>query len=129
MRKHNRGFDSTTFKVIGVVVIFILILFICDPARGAEVEGPNAYDYVHELVNGDFGLSNNKRDILVNDLDFAITLIKYTTNRIENFDSVNGLHNLELRKAALLELINKTKHIHTSVIDAIIIFVKNHKGI
>lgn len=133
MRKYNKNFDSTTFKVIGIVVIFILILFICDPARGSDdyrdLSDENTYDYIEELINSDFGLSNNERNILVNDLDFVTALIAYTTNRIKNFDSVNGLHNLELREAALLELIERTKHIHASVIDAIIIFVKNHRGV
>lgn len=126
----GRGFDTTTFKVIGVVLIFVLTLFLCSPAKGSnDVTGVNIEYYVYKLIHGDYGVSNNERNTLVNDLDFAVALVNYTNERVINFDSLNGLHNLELRKAALLELVNEANHIHKSVIYEIICFVKNHKGL
>jgi hypothetical protein len=121
--------DSNTFKIFGIIIIAVLVLFLCDPARGEGVEPVDTWNPVHELLNRDFGVHNAERYRLVNELDVVLVLIEYTKGRIDNFDSENGLDNLDVRINALLELIDNTKRAHTSIIWDIIWFVKNHSGI
>ena len=126
--------DSTTFKVFGIVTIFILTLFLCDPARGAGAEPLNAeplntWDAVHELIHGDYGVANVERGALVAELDTVLALVKYTEARIDNFDFENGLDNLDARINALLELIKGTDRALESIVREVTLFVKNHKGV
>ena len=126
--------DSTTFKVFGIVTIFILTLFLCDPARGAGVEPLNAepintWSAVHELIHSDYGVANVERNTLVAELDTVLALVKYTEARIDNFDSENGLDNLDARINALLELIKGTDRALESIVREVTWFVKNHKGV
>ena len=131
--------DSTTFKVFGIVIIFILTLFLCDPARSAGVEPLNAeplnaepvntWDAVHELIHGDYGAANVERNALVAELDTVLALVKYTEARIDNFDFENGLDNLDARINALLELIKGTDRALESIVREVTLFVKNHKGV
>lgn len=114
---------------MGIITIFIFILFLCDPAKGEDIKPVNTWNAVHELVNGDYGVDNAARYALVVELDTVLALVKYTTDRIDSFDSENGLDNLEARKTALLELIERTNHAYKSVLRDITWFVKNHKGV
>ena len=126
--------DSTTFKVFGIVTIFILTLFLCDPAKGTgpeplNAEPVNTWDVVHELIHGDYGVANVERNALVAELDTVLALVKYTEGRIDNFDFENGLDNLDARINALLELIKGTSHALDSIIGEVTLFVKKHNGI
>ena len=121
--------DLTTFKVFGIVTIFILTLFLCDPAKGADAETVNTWSAVHELIHGDYGVANVERNALVAELDTVLALVKYTEARIDNFDFENGLDNLDARINALLELIKGADHALNSIVREVTLFVKNHKGV
>jgi hypothetical protein len=121
--------DSTTFKVFGIIIIIVLVLFLCDPARGEDVKPVDTWNAVHELLHGDYGIDNVERNRLVNEYAAVLALVGYTEDRINNFDSENGLDNLDIRINALLELIDSTSSAYESVIRDITWFVKNHKGI
>lgn len=121
--------ESTTFKVFGLIVIFVLLLFLCDPARGADVKPVNTWDAVHELLHNDYGAANAERNALVAELDAVRALVRYVEGRIDNFDIEHGLDNLDARINALYELIKKTDNALKSITREITWFVKNHKGI
>ena len=121
--------ESTTFKVFGLIIIFALLLFLCDPARCAGVKPVNTWDAVHELIHGDYGVANAERAALVAELDVVLALVEYTEGRIDNFDIEHGLDNLDARINALFELIKKTSHALESISREVTWFVKNHKGI
>lgn len=127
----NTKFDGVAFKLIGVVVIFVLLLFLCDPARGEsltaeDVAEVNTWNPVHELHHKDYGAANSERDRLIIEYEVIAALAAYTWERIDNFDAVNGLDNLDVRKKALLELITETNHVYLGLIREITWFVKNH---
>ena len=123
--------ESPTFKVFGLIIIFVLLLFLCDPARGAGVEPldaepVNTWDAVHELLHDDYGAANAERNALVAELDAVRAIVRYTEGRIDNFDFENGLDNLDARINALLELIKETSHALDSIVREVTWFVKNH---
>ena len=121
--------DLTTFKVFGIIIIFVLLLFLSDPARGENVKPVNTWDAVHELLHNDYGVANAERNALVAELDTVLALVKYTEGRIDNFDADNGLDNLDARINALLELIKEADHALKSITREITWFVKGHAGI
>jgi len=120
--------NTKLFKIIGIILIACLFAWIGKTnAKTAHSAEPNAWNVIHELYRGDYGIDNFERNKLTSEYECILALVNYTDGRLANFSY--DKYNLEARVKALKILIAETKYAYESVLKEIEIFVNTHKGI
>jgi hypothetical protein len=115
--------NENLFKIIGVILIAGLISLIAGRTYGDD----NTWSPVHELYNSDFGVSNAERNRLVYEYETITALLRELDTRWGDLRAYDT--ELNSKTALLIKEFRYARRAYKSVLEAITIFVNNHRGI
>jgi hypothetical protein len=114
---------DTLFKIIGIILIAILVSLFAGRTYGDD----NSWSPVHELYDNDFGVSNAERNRLVYEYEVITDMLTAIDERRSDLRVCDP--ELESKIVLLVKEFNCVNRAYKSVVEAITIFVNNHKGI